>query len=85
MTPCPIKEFINLKTEHSTDPNDALKMTDIYNAFVEWVRMEYPTHNIPSQRHFTINLRDLKMPYIIYRSSINSLNSTSGLANRKWI
>ena len=77
-----ITEYFNNCTVFSANNLDTIKMTELYRKFVEWIKVQHPNTGYPSNREFTPKFKKLKIG--TYKSSINNLNGTSGIINRKF-
>lgn len=77
-----ITEYFNSCTVFSANNLDTIKMTELYRKFVEWIKVQHPNTGYPSNREFTPKFKKLKIG--TYKSSINNLNGTSGIINRKF-
>jgi prophage antirepressor-like protein len=77
-----ITEYFNNCTVFSANNLDTIKMTELYRKFVEWIKVQHPNTGYPSNREFTPKFKKLQIG--TYKSSINNLNGTSGIINRKF-
>jgi hypothetical protein len=77
-----IKEFFDSHTVFSANNLDTIKMKELYDRYVVWIKVKYPTAGYPSNKAFTPKFKKLKIG--IYKNSINNLSGTSGITNRKW-
>lgn len=61
-------QFLNEKTKVTTDINDRIHLTDLYEIFKIWFKEKNGNANIPSNKKFAGNLRKYK---IIKKTNIN--------------
>lgn len=76
-----IKEYYNTYTVYSNNRNDAIKMSDLYHTFSEWLKENHSNIFI-TQRDFTNIFKRSNIGK--WENKISSLNGNSGIRHRKF-
>lgn len=77
-----IKQYFESCTVASNNRSDAIKMSDLYKSFVEWLKIK-DNKQVFSAREFTFNFKKLNLGK--HENKISNLNGNSGIRNRKFI